>query len=79
MSLRAKRGNLLTPPKLLRRPDSSGLLATTRGGIAEPVPKRKRGISAPRNDRKGVTQVLNEDTPLTPVDKAGKLTDLKET
>jgi hypothetical protein len=33
-------------------------------GIAEPIPKRKRGSFAPLNDKKGVTKVLDEDTVL---------------
>ncbi|OGN91752.1 MAG: hypothetical protein A2Z75_07465 [Chloroflexi bacterium RBG_13_50_10] len=47
-AMSARRGNLLTPPRLLRR---LCLLAMTRG-IAEPVPKRKQGISLPAEEKK---------------------------
>jgi len=67
LSLRAKRGNPIgSPPKLLR-PDKSGL-ATTEGGyteIAEPVLKRKQGISLLATTEKSVTKVLNGDTHYT--------------
>jgi len=41
------------------------LLAEAEGGIVEPVPKRKRGISFLAMTKRGVTNHMNEYTDLT--------------
>jgi len=59
LSLRAKRGNPIGSPPRLLRPDKSGL-ATTEGGyteIAEPVLKRKQGISLLATTEGGYTEI----------------------
>jgi len=67
---RRERGNLLAPPRLLRR---LRLLAMTRGGIAEPVPSVSEESRSSQRQKGSVARILNEDTPLTPANKAAKL------